>query len=81
MFPKMGPKMYGLKDPLGADFGTPDGYKFFLEIGPLASAKDARAGKEAGAFLQGPNGPPPITTTFVRPATCDRTSRTSSRPS
>lgn len=34
-FPKLNPKMYGLKDTFNPDYGTPDGYKYFLDLGPL----------------------------------------------
>jgi putative CocE/NonD family hydrolase len=36
MFPKMNPRMYEKKDSRDPDYGTPDGYKFFLDLGPLA---------------------------------------------
>ncbi len=39
MFPKMSPKMYALKDSLDPDYATPDGYQFFLDLGPLANAE------------------------------------------
>ncbi|WP_088259814.1 CocE/NonD family hydrolase [Fimbriiglobus ruber] len=42
MFPKLNPKMYGLKDSRDPDYGTPDGYQFFLDLGPL---------KNIGKFL------------------------------
>ncbi|QDU22274.1 CocE/NonD family hydrolase [Urbifossiella limnaea] len=35
MFPKLNPKMYGLRDTRDPDYGTPDGYKYFLDMGPL----------------------------------------------
>ncbi len=35
MFPRLNPKMYGLKDTRDPDYGTPDGYKYFLDMGPL----------------------------------------------
>jgi putative CocE/NonD family hydrolase len=35
MFPRLNPKMYGLKDSLDPDYGTADGYKYFLDLGPL----------------------------------------------
>ena len=37
MFPKLNPKMYGLKDSRDPDYGTPDGYRYFLDLGPLSS--------------------------------------------
>ena len=37
MFPKMDPKMYGKRDSLDPDYGTPDGYDFFLKLGPLSN--------------------------------------------
>ena len=37
MFPKLNPKMYDQKDSRDPDYGTPDGYKFFLDLGPLAN--------------------------------------------
>ncbi len=39
MFPKLNPKMYALKDSRDPDYGTPDGYRFFLDLGPLANAE------------------------------------------
>jgi putative CocE/NonD family hydrolase len=37
-FPKMNPKMYDKKDTRDPDYGTPDGYDFFLKLGPLGNA-------------------------------------------
>jgi putative CocE/NonD family hydrolase len=39
MFPKLNPKMYGLKDSRDPDYGTPDGYRYFLDMGPLANIR------------------------------------------
>lgn len=37
IFPKLTPKMYSLKDSFDPDYGTPDGYKYFLNLGPLSN--------------------------------------------
>ncbi len=37
-FPKLNPRMYAQKDTRDPDYGTPDGYQFFLNLGPLADA-------------------------------------------
>lgn len=38
MFPKLNPRMYDKKDSRDPEYGTPDGYKFFLDLGPLSNA-------------------------------------------
>jgi uncharacterized protein len=35
MFPKLNPKMYTQKDSRDPDYGTPDGYQYFLNLGSL----------------------------------------------
>ena len=46
-FPKLNPKMYGHNDSLAPDYdGSPDGYKYFLELGPLAEIAKQLKGKE-----------------------------------
>lgn len=37
MFPKLNPKMYTQRDSRDPDYGTPDGYRYFLELGSLAN--------------------------------------------
>ena len=37
MFPKMNPKMYDKRDSRDPDYGTPDGYDYFLKLGPLSN--------------------------------------------
>ena len=51
MFPKLNPKMYASKDSRDPDYGTPDGYKFFLDLGPLSNA-DQKYLKKAEPFWQ-----------------------------
>jgi putative CocE/NonD family hydrolase len=34
-FPKMNPRMYDKRDSRDPDYGTPDGYRYFLDLGPL----------------------------------------------
>ena len=36
-FPKMNPRMYDKKDSRDPDYGTPDGYDYFLKLGPLSN--------------------------------------------
>lgn len=38
MFPKLNPRMYDKRDSRDPDYGTPDGYRFFLDLGPLSNA-------------------------------------------
>jgi len=37
MFPKLNPLMYDKKDSRDPDYRTPDGYKFFLNLGPIGN--------------------------------------------
>lgn len=77
MFPKLNPKMYGLKDSRDPDYGTPDGYKYFLDIGPLKNIekllpsidpfwKDQQAHGDYDTFCQARNLRPHLKD--IRPA-------------
>ncbi|CAN5498485.1 CocE/NonD family hydrolase [soil metagenome] len=39
MFPKLNPLMYTKQDSLNPDYQMPDGYQFFLDLGPLSNAE------------------------------------------